>query len=513
MGLSDPHQTDYSRIRQDPNTVRAVGRDYDAMPDYDPSALPSYNAFRNDVNHQYDFMTNRMGINVQPVDYDPYPDVHHMVNDVANNRRLKVLSTAATGAHPYLPNEDNDKFRAVHDLFGHAATGRSFDRHGEQAAYLAHSQMFSPQALPALTTETKGQNSSLILNGQFPKQKVSLLPQQHWGQTPSGLSVPRAAHKTADLPEDPLDPGVPERSLLVDADDAYDQWDWFQHHKDHPPVPTPNDVTWYHATPADLPVGTVLAPHHGNPPWLDNPYHGGLDPRSNWTWVEYDTTHSDDWIGYMVRDHGVCYLYRVQPRLGPFPWNGTGKEGWVTDAATIVERLGEWRGGDGHVERVAGIGDEVFEHLRKSPGGVTFKHHPGDSENLSGYMVSPPHAEKKQDYATMTPADVDEYYDSHPEIRERGNYYGGWEEPREDPPGSDWYHDVPVNIQDSYDAAGAAAKWNQKAVFDNDKRDSKGKPLDSAYIYTGPFVSSGPASALGWTHAKRRAPRRARLDR
>lgn len=175
-GLGDPHDSDYSRVMQSPERVARVGRHYDAMPDHDPAALPHYHAMLKEVGDQYDFMTNRLGIKVQPVDYDPYAHVGEMMADVNNNKTLKVLGTHVTGGHPVFGNEGNDKFRAVHDFFGHAATGRDFDRHGEHATYLAHARMFSPHAVPALTNETLGQNSSLILNGHFGPQKIGVIP-------------------------------------------------------------------------------------------------------------------------------------------------------------------------------------------------------------------------------------------------------------------------------------------------------------------------------------------------
>lgn len=177
MGLQDPHagRINYQGALRTPQSVQAVGKHYDSLPSLDKSSLPSFQAMRDEVGKQHDFMTNRLGVRTQTVDHDPYKDVHEMVDDVNRNKTLKVMGTAVTGGHPYFSDDDNDKFRAVHDFFGHAATGRSFDRHGEQAAYLAHSQMFSPHALGALTSETAGQNSSLILNGQFGPQKVAAM--------------------------------------------------------------------------------------------------------------------------------------------------------------------------------------------------------------------------------------------------------------------------------------------------------------------------------------------------
>jgi hypothetical protein len=188
LGMGDPHVYDYSGVTQTPDTVRTVGRLYDALPGFDKRSVGPYQAMRKEVSDQYDFLTNRLGIKVQSVDHDPYQDVHHMMDDINNRKTLKVMGTQVTGGHPFFTDHENDMFRAVHDFFGHAATGRSFDRHGEQAAYLAHSQMFTPHARPALTTETKGQNSSLILNGHFPDQKIATLPNQHWDDRAVDLS-------------------------------------------------------------------------------------------------------------------------------------------------------------------------------------------------------------------------------------------------------------------------------------------------------------------------------------
>lgn len=200
-GRPDPHAgIDFESVRQTPDAMRKTGRDYDALPDFDPAAVPSYDAFRRDIGDQFNHATKRLGIRPEFVDHDPYRDIHDLTDDVNRNKRLKVLKTATTGGHPYLSDEDNDKFRFVHDLYGHAATGRSFDRHGEQAAYLAHSGMFSPEAQGALATETRGQNGSLILNGEFPKQKVALLPEYRMSKTAAPAKRKAPAKPKSDSP-------------------------------------------------------------------------------------------------------------------------------------------------------------------------------------------------------------------------------------------------------------------------------------------------------------------------
>ncbi len=58
---------------------------------------------------------------------------------------MRVFATTE-GEHPLMTAAENDLFRAVHDLFGHGAAGRTFDRHGEEAAYRSHAEMYSPLA-------------------------------------------------------------------------------------------------------------------------------------------------------------------------------------------------------------------------------------------------------------------------------------------------------------------------------------------------------------------------------
>lgn len=139
-----------------------------------PGLRKSYVAMKNSVNKQYDLMTRPkeaggLGLRHELVhDKDPYGgtgvttagSAKQMGEDV-HRGVIKTMSTEATGGHAFFSNEENDKFRAVHDVFGHAATGRGFDAPGEEVAYLSHRQMFPKRALAALTSETRGQNAYL----------------------------------------------------------------------------------------------------------------------------------------------------------------------------------------------------------------------------------------------------------------------------------------------------------------------------------------------------------------
>lgn len=182
---------DYDAVRIHMPRTEAIAHDYNALPDFDdsPEVYRAYDALIKETEDQYRYMTEDLGITVVVTKDDPYKSVAEMVEDVRVNKRLKVFATGTdeSGSHPYLTNEQNDKFRAVHDFFGHALPGRGFDRHGEEAAWIAHSRMFGMDARRAMTTETRGQNSVVILEGEFPTQKFALLPDvwvkapdQHW---------------------------------------------------------------------------------------------------------------------------------------------------------------------------------------------------------------------------------------------------------------------------------------------------------------------------------------------
>ena len=170
-----------------------------------------------DIREQWDYATKKMGIKFEPWTQpgQPYKNSAEMVADVRNNHHLYFFRGGEdidAIDHPMAPVDPEtgfsgrDMFRAVHDLFGHAMEGYQFGPRGEENAWNAHTQMFSPEAVPALTALTKGQNSwvnygphmrdaenKLLLPGQpgyielkdrpYPPQKVGILP-EHFQSRP-----------------------------------------------------------------------------------------------------------------------------------------------------------------------------------------------------------------------------------------------------------------------------------------------------------------------------------------
>lgn len=190
----------YGGVVTTPEMQGTLAEAYRRLPSYDPAAEHSFRAMRDETVAQFQHMTaprsrGGLGIQVETTDQDPYSGPAGLMQDLFHDRRMKVLSTRSTGSHPFFSDDENDMFRAVHDVFGHAGTGRGFDRHGEEAAFQSHARMFSPLARMALATETRGQNAALIHSGgQFQEQKIALLPRR---LTNPGLMLGTSASRAA----------------------------------------------------------------------------------------------------------------------------------------------------------------------------------------------------------------------------------------------------------------------------------------------------------------------------
>jgi len=167
----------------DPERRKAIADFYDesdspSRTNASEEIIAAYEALAREVDEQYEMLVNELGVKVEFVDDDPYDSFEEMRRDYLDNKRIKIMRTEVTGSHPFLTDDQNDKFRAVHDAFGHLGTGRGFDRHGEEAAYQAHRTMFGKEAVKALASETRGQNQFLLDRGYFGEQKLVLLPEE-----------------------------------------------------------------------------------------------------------------------------------------------------------------------------------------------------------------------------------------------------------------------------------------------------------------------------------------------
>ena len=171
----------YAAVRCADVTGVAIAKAYRAAPIVDRESLPAYKVLREETWRQFEQLSKH--IEVEVTSEDPYRHVAELLAELREGR-MRVWSTAAgDNPHPVLSNDDNDAFRAVHDGFGHGATERGFDKHGEEAAWVKHSQMYSQLARQAMTTETRGQTCMFWYgNGGefFSVQKAVVLPCGYW---------------------------------------------------------------------------------------------------------------------------------------------------------------------------------------------------------------------------------------------------------------------------------------------------------------------------------------------
>ena len=145
--------------RQMPEVIKQSG-----AKNYDELVAASYRQMAKETNEQFKRLP--ISLSYHRAGEGNYRNSKQMLQDVYGNKHLYVFQGG--DEHPYLKAVDpetglneNEKFRAVHDFFGHAIHGNEFGPKGEETAWAAHSQMYSPLARLAMSTETRGQNSTV----------------------------------------------------------------------------------------------------------------------------------------------------------------------------------------------------------------------------------------------------------------------------------------------------------------------------------------------------------------
>jgi 8-oxo-dGTP pyrophosphatase MutT (NUDIX family)/ribosomal protein S18 acetylase RimI-like enzyme len=167
-------------VKINPEHGARIAHAYEGMrhaPD-DPHVQSAYGALSRETREQFQHLLNS-GLKIsriEPGQENPYRSSKDLFHDLQHNNHLWFFPTdqgfGSQGQpvqHPLLqesgfshrgkPLLDNDVFRIVHDVFGHAVHGHGFGPKGEHAAYLVHRQMYSPEAGKALASETMGQNN------------------------------------------------------------------------------------------------------------------------------------------------------------------------------------------------------------------------------------------------------------------------------------------------------------------------------------------------------------------
>lgn len=208
-----PYSPPTGPVKADPTRGKAIAAAFEAMPHNpdDPDVKASYDKMIQETMAQYQAAKDAgfQAEFIPPGSPDPYKTPHDATRDIQQNNHMWVFPTSSGfGSEPGLvdlyghplmqqsgesfngvPALNNDIFRAVHDYFGHAKEGNGFRANGEESAWANHAAMYSPEARPAMTTETRGQNSWVNFgphgeanrtasgaNTVYAPQKVGLLP-------------------------------------------------------------------------------------------------------------------------------------------------------------------------------------------------------------------------------------------------------------------------------------------------------------------------------------------------
>lgn len=190
---------------------KAIADAYDAMKHdpTNPAVKSSYDSLKKGIDEQWGHATSQ-GFNFEPWNKEgqPYKNSKEMQKDVEENKHLYFFRGGDMPAdHPMAEVDPktgltyNEKLRAIHDLYGHAATGFEFGPKGEEGAYKAHAQMFDPEAIPALTSETRGQNNWVNSGKHLRNEAGEVIKKGEKGYVPPS-ERPYAENKAGILPSE-----------------------------------------------------------------------------------------------------------------------------------------------------------------------------------------------------------------------------------------------------------------------------------------------------------------------
>jgi hypothetical protein len=222
FGIPDRRQGEY--VEADPEFGKRLADAYDEMK-HDPTNPEVKRAYEQLVEQtiaQYEALVEA-GYEFYFYDEtnDPYEgNPYNAIRDLRNNKRMAVFSTVGgygqsaseldvednplLAPTPYRwsygtpdgPKQvvlANDLFRAVHDAFGHGLEGAGFRARGEENAWQSHVRLYYGDAVAAMTSETRGQNSWVNFGPEsqankgasasetiYAEQKIGLLPEWAW---------------------------------------------------------------------------------------------------------------------------------------------------------------------------------------------------------------------------------------------------------------------------------------------------------------------------------------------
>jgi hypothetical protein len=150
----------------------------------DPQVIEAYRQLQAETDHLFRLLTRDGRYPAVRVVFTrcahPYEDDEELISAVRTKGTLEMTSAAAAGEriHPLFDCAFGgafDRFRAVHDLIGHAWCGYGFDLQDECTAWRAQDRLHSGLARSALATELYGVNAARAVIGEAPDLRALLL--------------------------------------------------------------------------------------------------------------------------------------------------------------------------------------------------------------------------------------------------------------------------------------------------------------------------------------------------
>jgi hypothetical protein len=184
----------------EPSTAAMVGEWYlhCRSAHRDAQVIEAYRQLQVETDHLFTLLTRDADQRAIRVAFTqcahPYEGDEELISAVRASGTLEVTSAAAgERLHPLFDCEFAgafDRFRAVHDLIGHAWCGYGFDLDDECAAWRAQDRLHRGLARLALATELYGVNAARAIIGEAPALRALLLAPSNWQRHPIRMTRP-----------------------------------------------------------------------------------------------------------------------------------------------------------------------------------------------------------------------------------------------------------------------------------------------------------------------------------
>jgi hypothetical protein len=170
----------------DPSAAREVAEAHDAAPRTGgPLSATAYAHLTDETDQIFQHLTTGPACLriVFTMAEHPYDHAAELIRSVRCDHVLEVTSVASERErqHPLMGCDFGgayDRFRAVHDVLGHAYLGVGFDRDGEYMTWWHQEQFHSWLARRALATELHAEHSVRWTTGELPEHKAVLLDER-----------------------------------------------------------------------------------------------------------------------------------------------------------------------------------------------------------------------------------------------------------------------------------------------------------------------------------------------